>query len=270
MKHLKRLAIGLFVLFCWSIYVSRGRSNAETKPTPVLVELFTSEGCSSCPPADEFLARLNREQPLSGITVIGIEEHVDYWNHDGWIDPYSSPEWTSRQVAYVDRLNEKSAYTPQAVIDGQRSIVGVRERELLQSIQESARQSQSEIEANLEAFATDGVLKVHVRAAKLEPSAKDSVEIWLAIAEKNLASQVNKGENAGRELSHSAVLRFLKKLGTANGNGGATFDGSAQVKLNRDWKPQNIETIVFAQEKKSRRVLGVAVARPAAGNNAGN
>ena len=269
MKHLTRLALGLFVLFCWSIWLPRGGSKPETKATPVLVELFTSEGCSSCPPADDFLARLNHEQPLGGITVIGVEEHVDYWNHDGWIDPYSSPEWTSRQVAYVDRLKENTAYTPQAVIDGQRSVVGVRERELLNSIQESARQTQAEMEANLEAPAADGTLKVHVRATKLQPSANDSVEIWLAIAEKNLASQVNKGENAGRELSHSAVLRSLKKLGVASGNGGATFDGSTQAKLNRDWKPQNIEAIVFAQERKSRRILGAAEARPAAGSAAG-
>jgi len=269
MTHLGRLAVGLVVLFCWSTFVPRGRSNAETKATPVLVELFTSEGCSSCPPADEFLARLNREQPLTGITVIGIEEHVDYWNHDGWIDPYSSAEWTSRQVAYVDRLKENTAYTPQAVIDGQRSVVGVHEREVLQSIRESARESQSEIEANLETPAADGLLNVHVRAAKLEPSGNDSVEIWLAITEKDLASKVNKGENAGRELSHSVVLRSLKKLGVASANGG-TFDGSAQAKLSRDWKPQNVEAIVFAQEKKSRRVLGVAIARPAAGSNAGN
>jgi hypothetical protein len=262
-KYLVRVAVGLVLLCSADTAGPQDRGQPDTKRTPVLVELFTSEGCSSCPPADEFLARLNREQPLSGIIVIGIEEHVDYWNHQGWIDPYSSAEWTSRQVSYVDRLKENTAYTPQVVIDGQRSIVGVREREILQSIQESARQPRAEIEANLETPAADGALKLHVRAGKLESASNDSAEIWLAIAERDLDSKVNDGENAGKELRHSSVLRSLKKLGVASAKGNPAFEGSTQVKLSREWKSQNIEAIVFAQEKKSKQVLGIAVARPA-------
>lgn len=266
MNYLGRTAVGLVLLLGWITGQPNSRSVAQTAPAPatVLVELFTSEGCSSCPPADEFLARLNREQPLNGVTIIGIEEHVDYWNHDGWLDPYSSPEWTSRQVVYVDHLKEKTAFTPQAVIDGQHSVVGAREREIVQAIQQSAQQPRTQIEVTVESAPADSVLKVHARVGKLAASAGDSVEVWLAIAEKDLAQKVAAGENEGKELRHSAVLRSLKKLGVAKDKGDTSFDGSAQIKLNREWKSQNIEAMVFAQEKKSRRILGVALTRPEA------
>ena len=261
MKRLGFVAAALFLSVLWYAAVPINRSRADTKPTPVLVELFTSEGCSSCPPADEFLARLNREQPINGVSVIGIEEHVDYWNHDGWADPYSSPEWTARQVVYVDRFKENTAYTPQAIIAGEHSIVGVRDREILQAIQQSAQQPRVDIDATTEPLANDGALRVHVRVGKLPSMADDSVELWLAIAERDVAQKVKSGENAGRELRHSAVLRSLRKLGVAKGNADVSFEASPQSKLSHDWKSQNIEAIIIAQEKKSRRVLGVAVAR---------
>ena len=261
MRRLRFVAASLFLPVLWYAAGPINRSHADTKPTPVLVELFTSEGCSSCPPADEFLARLNREQPINGVYVIGIEEHVDYWNHDGWTDPYSSPEWTARQVVYVDRFKENNAYTPQAIIAGEHSVVGVRDREILHAIQQSAQQPRVDIDATTEPLASDGVLRIHVRAGKLPSMADDSVELWLAIAERDVAQKVNSGENAGRELRHSAVLRSLRKLGAAKGNAGISFEASSQSKLSHDWESQNVEAIVIAQEKKSRRVVGVAVAR---------
>jgi pimeloyl-ACP methyl ester carboxylesterase len=88
---------------------------AKTKAQPVLVELFTSEGCSTCPPADALLARLEKDQPVEEAEIIAVEEHVDYWNQQGWMDPFSSAEWTLRQQQYISRFKEKSVYTPQMV-----------------------------------------------------------------------------------------------------------------------------------------------------------
>src|SRR2546428_644665 len=91
---------------------------AEMSRTPVILELFTSEGCSSCPPADALLAKLANEQPLANVQLIALEEHVDYWNDLGWTDPFSSRDWTERQYVYAGALRNGNPYTPQMVVDG--------------------------------------------------------------------------------------------------------------------------------------------------------
>src|SRR5262249_54065523 len=104
----------------------------------VVVELFTSEGCSSCPPADAFLARLENEQPVENAEILALEEHVDYWNSQGWVDPFSSVAMTERQRGYAFALGTGSAYTPQMIVDGHEQFVGSREREALGTIEQAA------------------------------------------------------------------------------------------------------------------------------------
>ena len=260
----RALSGSLLVLICAMPAGSVWPGEAEPKREPVLLELFTTEGCSSCPPADELLGRLDRDQPVPGTEIIGVEEHVDYWNHDGWVDPYSSLDWTVRQTQYVDRLKGPTAYTPQLVIDGERSIVGSREQEILQAIQESARRERANVSVKLQGPVVDRALKLDIRVDNLNFASGDAPEIWLAIAERNVASKVKAGENSGKELRHSAVLRSLKKVATVNPKGEPVFAGTTEAKLGRDWKADNVEAIVFVQEKKSRRVLGVAAVRVAA------
>ena len=108
----------------------------------MLVELFTSEGCSSCPPADALLQAIDREQNIPGAQVIVLSEHVDYWDHEGWRDPFSSAEMTARQDAYVSRFSQESAYTPEAVVDGARGLTGSDRRALISAVQEAAQQTE--------------------------------------------------------------------------------------------------------------------------------
>jgi hypothetical protein len=228
---------------------------------PVIVELFTSEGCSTCPPADALLAELEARQPVQGAHVIALEEHVDYWNQQGWIDPYSSVEWTLRQQEYIAKFRENGVYTPQMVVDGQRQFVGSRQLEAEQAIQESANREKTDIAVTAQEPASDGTQQFNVRVGKLiGNTGRDTAETWLAVTEKNLESAVRGGENAGRDLHHASVLRMLRKVGavTASGESSSAFEASPRVKFKPAWKRQNLQVVVFVQEKKTWRILGAA------------
>jgi hypothetical protein len=231
----------------------------ETARTPVVVELFTSEGCSSCPPADALLARLADEQLAGNVQVIALEEHVDYWNDLGWADPFSSKDWTSRQYVYAGALGNGNAYTPQMVVDGTAEFVGSRTKQARETILRAA--SKTKIPVLLAHGSADGTGKGNFSAkvGKLEGTTRgDAAEVWLAITETQLHSAVTRGENAGEDLHHAAVLRFMRKIGEAKGDGESSFAGDASVPLNKEWKRENLRAVLFVQEKKSRRILGAA------------
>jgi hypothetical protein len=242
-------------------YKMQAARAGDTDRRPVVVELFTSEGCSTCPPADALLAKLEDRQPVEGAHVIALEEHVDYWNQQGWIDPYSSAEWTERQREYVSKFKSGEVYTPQMVVDGQWQFVGSRESDAEQAIQQSASRPKTEITVTAQPPTKDRIQQFQVRVGKLIGNEdRDTAEIWLAVTEQGLESAVRNGENAGKNLRHSSALRALRKIGvaTAGGESSSAFEASPVVKFKSDWKKQNIQIVVFLQEKKSRRILGAA------------
>jgi hypothetical protein len=260
MKNSRLVALIFTVLMT---VAGSSRSVAQNPPAdsprkPIIVELFTSEGCSSCPPADVLLQKLEADQPVPGAQIIGLEEHVDYWNHDGWLDPYSSPEWTERQQSYVS-LIKKDPYTPELVVDGEYQFLGSNPREAVVEISEATRAEKTEVSiapANEEAKDE----RFHVSVGKLVGgSAGDAAEVWLAVTEDGLHSSVSRGENAGRELSHVSTLRSLHKIGVASDKGAQfSYTGEPVVKLNSHWNLDNVHVTVFVQEKKSHRVIGAA------------
>jgi hypothetical protein len=254
--------VGLALFLAWFAFSARPKAQtpvAQAARTPVLVELFTSEGCSSCPPADALLRKLTAQQPIAGAQIIGLEEHVDYWNHDGWTDPYSSPGWTERQQDYVTLLKE-DPYTPELVVDGQRQFVGNDSRQAHAEIEKAASSVKTEVILSAAKPDSNGAQRFSVSVGKLAGGrADDAAEVWLAITEDGLHSAVNRGENAGRVLQHVATLRSLHKIGTANASGGsASFTGDTLVKFSPHWNPEKLYVVVFVQEKKSRKVLGAA------------
>ncbi len=256
MKSVSRITLSLwlavFVICLASASTARAQTpTAEPGRKPVLVELFTSEGCSTCPPADALLQQLDQQQPVAGTEIIALEEHVDYWNHDGWIDPFSSADWTLRQQMYVD-LFKKDPYTPELVINGQSQFVG-----------NDGRQAALEIEKAAGALKTEVTLASDIPDAKAQRftvsvgkltgnKAGDAAEVWLAITEDGLQSSVSLGENAGHVLHHVATLRSLHKIGVADASGTAvSFKGDPVVKFNSHWKVENLHVTVFVRRKRA-------------------
>ena len=239
-----------------------GKSNSTLSKNaarvPVLVELFTSEGCSSCPPADTLLAQLATEQPIAGAEVIALEEHVDYWNHLGWTDPFSSRYFSARQEAYAKSFDSGSVYTPQMVVDGLNEFVGSNGREARRAIERASQSMKTPVKlAVTSADSSTGKLLVTIGKLSAATSG-DKAEVFLAITEAGLHLAVTRGENAGEDLHHSSVVRVLEKIGEADRQGDIAFSAEPALRIERGWKRENLRAVVFIQEQKTRRILGAA------------
>ena len=235
---------------------SAQRTESGDSTRAVLVELFTSEGCSSCPPADKLLSELDRYQPVPGVTVIALSEHVDYWNRLGWKDPFSSSEFSRRQMDYARALNIEDFYTPQMIVDGRTEFVGSKRATALEVIAKAARSPKATVNLTLKPSAPNSTnITIQIEDVPGVTSG-DRVDVMLAVAEDRLLNKVTRGENAGRELSHAAVTRKLTRLASVNGQ---TFRSEQIVRLDPAWKPENTKIVIFVQERTTYRVLGAAV-----------
>lgn len=225
----------------------------------VLLELFTSEGCSSCPPADALLKQLDDTGQLDSVDVIAIEEHVDYWNHQGWTDPFSSPEWTWRQERYVKSFRRDGVYTPQLVVDGRSEMVGSDTHRIREAIAEASRVELVPLKIDTVNFSKNSA-ELSINLPQPAPLPK-SAQLWLAVTERGLASDVLRGENQGRRLPHAAVLRSLNhvRLNSQAGPSNAT----AKVSIDKSWNRANLRFVAFLQENDTLHVLGSAVASAA-------
>lgn len=224
------------------------------KRTPIIVELFTSEGCSSCPNADGNLSMLEREQPIANAEIIALSEHVDYWNRLGWSDPFSSNQFSARQGEYSQFLGKNGdVYTPQMIVDGNRELPGHDMRAALKAITEAANSVKGEVAITTGKISNDSI-PITIKINNLPNiSSGETAIVLLAITENNIASSVARGENAGRRLAHTGVVRYLQNVGTA-ANGEKTY--SVDVLLGKDWKLQNLNVVAFIQETGSRKILG--------------
>lgn len=212
---------------------------------PVVVELFTSEGCSSCPPADAVLAQLERAQDVAGAEVVPIAFHVDYWDGIGWPDPFAMREATARQRSYAALGG--GSYTPQAVIDGAAQMVGSRKRAVEAAIVEAAKRPHVSVVVRTDG----GGIEIDTGA-----HASRDAEIVLVTLQKNARVAVPRGENAGKTLDHTAIARDLRVLGPAPTAGGTT---RASFKLPNKLASKDARLVVLIQERGTRRILGARV-----------
>jgi hypothetical protein len=223
----------------------------------VIVELFTSEGCSSCPPADLLLKKLSEEQPIASAQVVALEEHVDYWNRLGWTDPFSSAEFSRRQEEYAGVFRNNGVYTPQMIVDGQTEFTGSQAKKAQEAIERSAGMPKVNVEVSPAAKETAGVNCFDVRVMNAPVQSKQELELWLAVTEKGLQSDVNAGENSGETLKHAAVVRLLRKIENVRGDG--VFEKQVSVNLKKGWKPEQMSVVVFVVEKGSGKIIGGAI-----------
>lgn len=243
---------------------SFGRSDGQAAPREpgraprvVVVELFTSEGCSSCPPADALLKELSEQQSVEGAQVVALEEHVDYWNHLGWRDPYSAGEFSQRQSDYAQVFGSDGVYTPQMIVDGQHEFVGSRSQAARATIQKAANQPKAEIllVTSTNSSPDQPAFDVQVKSLAGVP-AHGETELWAAVTEKGLQTDVKAGENSGETLKHAAVVRSLRKVDTLGDTAG--FNRRIQATLEPGWKKENLAVVVFLAEKSSRKIIGAA------------
>ncbi|HJZ72150.1 MAG TPA: DUF1223 domain-containing protein [Vicinamibacterales bacterium] len=231
-------------------------ASSQASATPVIVELFTSEGCEDCPPADVVLARLIADQPIAGAEVIGLGEHVDYWDQLGWKDRFSSPALTNRQQVYGAQFNIDSVYTPQMVVDGRAQFVGSDSNAARKAIERAAAVAHATVRLAL-ASPSERSVAANVTVADLPRLARgDRAEIHVAVTEDHVTTDVKRGENRGRTLTHAAVVRSLTTIGQVAPDGHASVH--AEIPLGGDWRRDQLKIVALVQEQHGRAILAAA------------
>ena len=214
---------------------------------PVLVELFTSEGCSSCPSADVLLRWLDKEQPVQGADIIVLSEHVDYWNYLGWRDPFSSAEFSKRQQNYARRFNRDGPYTPQMVVNGETEFIGSDAKRAQQAIAAAAK-----VPAGIAVrLSWSGGSTVRVEADPIASEKFKFAEVFVVVARDAAMSDVSRGENGGRKLEHVSIAGKIMPVGKITPSAGLSKDVPAGAVGER--------VIVFVQAPDQGKILGAAV-----------
>ena len=230
------------------------QATPETARAPVLVELFTSEGCSDCPPADRLLEELDRKQIVPGAQAIVLSEHVTYWNHTGWRDPFSLDEMDYRQKEYGKRFNLDSTYTPQAVIDGTAQLVGNKAADVIKAVKHAASTPKKSLTV-ADARWENGAASFTVRGAA-DPGSK----LVAVLAADGTGPKITSGENAGRTIHHVAVVRTIKEFGAnvADGRVLRLHSGNLAHDLAHDQASAPVRLVVFLVDRKSGHVTAVS------------
>lgn len=252
-RLLRAVALVAFTAVILTLSGGATRSAVSTTSPPILVELFTSQGCSSCPAADRLLSELAR----SDSSIVALAFHVDYWNYSGWTDPFSSSDWSERQRDYARELQARQIYTPQLIVNGRRHGVGSDHRELSSLL---AQAVQDETAGRLAIEITESSsTRLSLRLlTQVEPHATgQDLVAWVALVEDGLETPVGKGENARRTLLNDRVVRRLERVARIDGSGHshtATFD----IEIEPEWQRDSLSVAAFLQDPKSLHVHAAA------------
>lgn len=260
--HRSRFA-AVAVLFA-SVAAGCGLHAADTKGagkspgnTPILLELFTSEGCSSCPPVDVWAERLDHFQPVQGAEIIVLSEHVNYWDHDGWKDPFSSDQLTARQRGYEMILGIGDPYTPQVILDGEEEVhVQNSDAQIRQTFDKAAAQPMLPVKISSVAV---GPGSLTGRVAVDGTAEKHGGDVFVAVALDRTQTDVLAGENGGKKLTNIGVVKDLVRVGRLEKGKG--FDAPFTVKLWPGADAGNLRVVAFVQGGDMGKVMGAAMTK---------
>lgn len=233
-----------FALCLLGFPLACARAEGDPRPArsaegPLVLELFTSQGCSSCPPADRLLSKLASSGAFGDRPVAPLAFHVDYWNDLGWSDPYSLPAWTERQHQYARALGDKRVYTPELVVGGTIGVVGSNVAAVSDAIVRSPRPTLLIATA---AWSPDAVT--------VTATAPGDAEVWVAVWEDGTRTKVTRGENSGETLGSDRVVRRLERVAAAGQK------ATASIKVDPRWRATG--AVAFAQ-RADRRIMASAL-----------
>ena len=230
-------------------------SATSARTTAPLVELYTSEGCNSCPPADRWLSRLKADP-----AVVALAFHVDYWDRLGWKDPFSLSQATDRQQQYSRVFGEDRIYTPQMVVDGREEMVGSDEHAVRQAVARLAKAPHTRI--SLEPHFDERGVTARIVVPDLPPGIKEPLDLIFVVIEGHLSTQVKRGENANRLLKHDAVVRGMSKVGMLDGTTRFPFEvnGFLPAAKEERLRPENPwQVVAILQGRSSGRIWGSGI-----------
>jgi len=216
-----------------------GETMKPSDEAPVVIELFTSQGCSSCPPADALLGQLAKAGHSAGRPIVALAFHVDYWNDLGWTDPFSLPAWTARQQQYARSLGGDRVYTPELVVGGGAGMVGSDAGAVARAIKTAPRQQTIAATAS---WTADSVT--------VDATAPAGADVWVAVWEDAPRTNVTRGENEGTAMLGDRVVRKLERVAVAG------HTGKLAIALPHDWKASG--AVAFAQ-RPDRRIVGAQI-----------
>ena len=232
-------------------------SEAPTSRPFALVELYTSEGCSSCPPADAVLRDIARDARARASDVYALSFHVDYWNELGWADPFSKAAFTARQRAYANARRERSVYTPQMIVNGGVELNGSDAEGARRAIDQALHAESPSVTLSIEARIEGGAVTVYFESA----GAPSGAILSLALVEASTSSQVERGENKGRYLEHSNVVRAFASGPLDVGTGESARTRSVPWNAPRA-AHEALEVVAWIQDASTMRVLAAARTKP--------
>jgi hypothetical protein len=248
---LKRIRIASGVMATLLAVLPTGHGQTTAQPHAILVELFTSEGCSSCPPADALLRELNGKSTSSGQLIVGISEHVTYWNSLGWTDPFSATVYTDRQNSYGSRFHLDSVYTPQVVVNGEQQVLGSDRNAVLRAVRETDHPGQPAIRIASATVDGNSLVVTYSIHGNLPGH---GAELFAIIADDVAQSSVLRGENSGHKLAHVSVARSITHIALAKD---AASEDTVRLAMDKGPHSSAQHLVLFVQSAHFGPVLSV-------------